>query len=154
MAYQLDDVIKWFLSRDEMSPKKLQKLLYYAYSWFLTLENESSEELENRLFEEEFEAWVHGPVIYSVYDHFRHLGYHAIPKFEGETPTFDEDTEDVLEQVWEVYGHYTGNQLESITHQESPWLNARKGYSPLDRCNVAISDKDIFECYVKRLEEE
>ncbi|MEH7503302.1 type II toxin-antitoxin system antitoxin SocA domain-containing protein [Neobacillus drentensis] len=153
MAYQLVDVINWFLSKESMSPKKLQKLLYYAYSWFLTLQNESSEDLENRLFVAEFEAWVHGPVIYSVYDQFREKGYRPIEQFQGNIPVFDAETTDILEQVWEEYGHFTGNELESITHQESPWIRAREGFSPLDRCDVAISDRDIFECYVERLEE-
>ncbi|WLR54823.1 DUF4065 domain-containing protein [Mesobacillus subterraneus] len=153
MTYPLSDVIKWFLSQESMSPKKLQKLLYYSYAWFLTLQNESSDELDNKLFDAEFEAWVHGPVIYSVYDQYRHKGYQPIERYEGEIPVFDEETHDVLEQVWNVYGGYTGNELESITHQESPWLNARSGYSPLDRCNEVISDEDMFNCYVERLED-
>lgn len=153
MTYPLSDVIKWFLAQESMSPKKLQKLLYYSYAWFLTLQNESSDELDNKLFDAEFEAWVHGPVIYSVYDQYRHKGYQPIERYEGEIPDFDEETLDVLEQVWNVYGSYTGNEMESITHQESPWQNARSGYSPLDRCNEVISDEDIFNCYVERLED-
>lgn len=152
--YLKEDVIKWFLSKDSMSPKKLQKLLYYAYSWFLTIQNESVNELENRLFDEEFEAWVHGPVIYSVYDNYRHLGYRPIDRYEGELPIFDEETEDILNQVWDVYGHFTGNELETITHQEDPWMKARSGYSPLERCNEEISDESIFEYYIQRVEYE
>jgi len=150
--YNVEDVIKWFLSKSEMTPKKLQKLLYYAYSWYLTLQNESSDNLENRLFDEEFEAWVHGPVIYKVYNQYRDRGYKPIEQFNGEVPKFDEDTEDILEQVWEVYGKYNGNELETITHQEAPWLNARKGYQPLDRCTEVIKDKDIFEYYIQRIQ--
>ncbi|UDF17622.1 DUF4065 domain-containing protein [Bacillus pumilus] len=151
MSYSVESVAYWYLSKEEMSPKKLQKILYYAYSWFLTLQNESSDELENKLFEENFEAWVHGPVINSVYDQYRHYGYKEIDKFEGDLPKFDSEALDVMEQVWEVYGGYSGNELENITHQESPWLNARKGYQPLDRCRNEIEDKDIFECYIQRV---
>lgn len=150
--YNIEDVANWFLSKESMTPKKLQKLLYYAYAWYLTLQNESSEELDNKLFDEEFEAWVHGPVVYSIYDKYRHKGYNEIEKFEGQLPQFDEDTLDILEQVWDEYGHFNGNELESITHQESPWINARKGYGPLDRCNEVINDKDIYECYIKRIQ--
>ncbi|PGW87625.1 hypothetical protein COE01_00665 [Bacillus thuringiensis] len=153
MAYDIRDVTNFFLSKGPMSPKKLQKLLYYAYSWFLTFQNESVEELENKLFDNEFQAWVHGPVIPEVYEQYRHYGYKEIEPFTGEIPVFDGDTLDVLEQVWDVYGHFNGNELESITHQESPWINARKGYSPLERCQKNIDDKDIFECYIKRIGE-
>src|SRR5699024_415071 len=102
--YQLQDVVKWFLSKDSMSPKKLQKLLYYAYAWTLTLQNENVTELERKLFKENFEAWVHGPVIPDVYYRYRGYGYNEIELFEEETIVFDEDTQDVLEQVWDEYG--------------------------------------------------
>ncbi|WP_440118497.1 Panacea domain-containing protein [Paenibacillus sp. QZ-Y1] len=151
MSYSVDDVIKWFLSKEEMTPKKLQKILYYAYSWHLTFQNENVQDLRDRLFPDKFEAWVHGPVIREVYNKYRDKGSQAIPKFDGEAPNFDADTTDILNQVWGVYGGYNGNELESISHQESPWQNAREGYLPLDRCEVKISDKDIFECYVARL---
>lgn len=150
--YEVNDVIRWFLSKDSMSPKKLQKLLYYAYAWTLTLNNEDEENLENKLFEDKFEAWVHGPVIPEVYRDFKSYGHQDIPQITNEEPpVFDEDVEDILEQVWEVYGGFSGNELESLTHQEDPWKNARKGYRPLDRCNEVISDKDIFRCYGERL---
>lgn len=149
--YSVDHVISWFLSKDSMSPKKLQKLLYYAYAWTLTLENEDVNLLNNRLFDEKFEAWVHGPVIPKVYRRYSHFGYNDIERNEEEVPKFQEDIESTLSQVWEVYGDYTGDELESITHQESPWINARAGYRPLDRCNEIINDKDIFECYGARI---
>lgn len=153
MPYNIEDVIKWFLSRESMSPKKLQKILYYAYSWTLTLENEDINNLDVKLFDEEFEAWVHGPVIPKVYYDYRDYGYQDIPRFTGEVPEFDTDIESVLEQVWDVYGGYSGNELENLTHQESPWINAREGFGILDRCNNRLSDEDIFNCYVERLED-
>lgn len=149
---KIEDVINFYLSKSEMSPKKLQKILYYAYSWHLTLMNENKDELSNRLFGERFEAWVHGPVIREVYDMYRGNGYQSIKRYTKKPPSFDEDTNDILNQVWEVYGEYNGNQLESISHQESPWINARDGCQPLDRCDVEISDEDIFECYVQRIQ--
>lgn len=149
--YDLQDVVQWFLSKGSMSPKKLQKLLYYAYSWTLTLQNEKVTDLEHKLFEEKFEAWVHGPVIPSIYNTYRIYGYNEIASVD-EMIRFDEDTEDVLEQVWDEYGHYNGNQLESITHQEDPWKNARGDCSPIERCNTEITDDDIFSYYIQSVE--
>ena len=50
--YTYDEVADWFLSKGEgkISPKKLQKLVYYAYAWTLTLLNDSAEKLTNKLF--------------------------------------------------------------------------------------------------------
>lgn len=37
------DVANWFLSNVEnVANKKLQKLVYYAYSWFLVFNNETA----------------------------------------------------------------------------------------------------------------
>ena len=54
MSYTFKDVAKWFLAKGnkDISPKKLQKLVYYAYAWTLTLLNNSSDDLENKLFED------------------------------------------------------------------------------------------------------
>lgn len=151
--YTYDEVADWFLAKGEgkISPKKLQKLVYYAYAWTLTLLNDSAENLTNKLFDDgRFEAWVHGPVIHGLYNEYAEYGFNNISKFKTQ-PTFTEDIEDVLNQVWDVYGKYNADQLESMTHQESPWKNARKGLSPLDSSSNPISDKDIFNCYIKRI---
>lgn len=152
MTYELEDVVQWFRSKGSMSPKKLQKILYYAYVWTLTLENEEADDLKNRLFDADFEAWVHGPVIREVYDDFRAFGYQEIPKVENSPQVFSEDILEILEDVWDEYGKYTGNELESITHQEDPWINARDGYSSIERCTEVITDEDIFNYYIQRVE--
>lgn len=151
--YTYDEVADWFLAKGEgkISPKKLQKLVYYAYAWALTLLNDSAENLTNKLFDDgHFEAWVHGPVIHGLYVEYSKYGFNNITEHKSQ-PTFTEDVEDVLDQVWEVYGKYSADQLESMTHQESPWRNARKGLSPLDSSSNLISDKDMFNCYIKRV---
>lgn len=70
---------------------------------------------------------------------------------EDNSAKFDKDTLDTLNQVWEVYGKFNGNELESITHQEKPWIEARKGLLPLDRSSTTIDNRIIFEYYFNRL---
>ncbi|MNG32804.1 hypothetical protein D3C84_1188980 [compost metagenome] len=53
-----------------------------------------------------------------------------------------------------IYGDYTGNELESLTHQETPWKKAREGFQPLDRCTNEIRDEDMFEQYIQYVIEE
>lgn len=149
--FTAQQIANWLLTQQSMSPKKLQKMLYYSYSWVLTLNNEDSEKIENRLFEDDFEAWVHGPVIRSIYEEYREFGYNDIVTENSETVEISGDVLDILTQVLEIYGGYNGNELESITHQEKPWIEARSGFGPLDSCKVQISDKTIYETYAARL---
>lgn len=151
MSDELKQIINWFLSKKSMSPKKLQKMLYYAQSWTITLENEKADDIKNKLFKENFEAWVHGPVIPSVYHEYKKYGYTNIPQIE-DTIEFDEDIENILLQVFDVYGGYNGNELENITHQEEPWQKARKGFSSLELCQNVISEKEMFKYYMKQAE--
>lgn len=150
--YSVFDVANYYLNITPMSPKKIQKIVYYAYAWFLTLMNEDRAHLDNRLFEERPEAWVHGPVFLALYTKYKRFGYDEITESEA-PPIFHDDVKSILDEVWEVYGKYNANELESITHQESPWSNARKDCSWFEPCNSCLRDEDIFECYSSRIAE-
>ena len=106
----------------EINHLKLQKILYYIQAWNLALLNEP-------LFEEDFEAWLHGPVIRKVWDEYK--GHSVLigelsEQDENINLKFTEDQEDVIEDVIDAYGNKSGYYLESLTHQEDPWKNARK----------------------------
>lgn len=58
-----------------------------------------------------------------------------------------DDVEDLLNQVLGAYGDFNGNELESITHSELPWIEARKGLRPMDSSSVVIKTESIFEYY-------
>lgn len=147
----ITDAKNWLLSKESMSPKKLQKMLYYCYAWGLVLLNENPDELENKIFDAEFEAWVHGPVHRGTYFEHREYGYQEIPKVNDFNLEFSVDELDVLNQVYEVYGGYSANELESITHQEQPWLEKREGLEAYEGTDRVISDETIFRYYVKQL---
>ncbi|MEB7436562.1 type II toxin-antitoxin system antitoxin SocA domain-containing protein [Mammaliicoccus sciuri] len=149
MSEDLKLVINWFLSKQSMSPKKLQKMLYYAQAWCVTLNNENKENIDNKLFDDKFQAWVHGPVIPKVYQEYKEFGYKDIPKI-NDNVTLSEDIENLLEQVLQVYGDYSGNELENISHQEDPWRDARGTHSPLESCNEIITEESMFNYYIKQ----
>lgn len=68
--YTSNEVANYFLAIDKgnISVKKLQILVYYSYAWTLTLLNESSDNLINKLFEDDkVIAGVHGPKIMKIY---------------------------------------------------------------------------------------
>lgn len=48
------------------------------------------------------------------------------------------------------YNQFSANQLEAMTHQESPWLRAREGLKkPYKSSKKIISDHDIMLFYQK-----
>lgn len=152
--YEVQSVVNYYLSKEAMTHKKLQKILYYAYSWFLVLENEDLNEETERLFDEKFQAWVHGPVVPEVYKIYKTYRSDMIPQVESDSfsqTEFTPDTIDILEQVWDIYGRFNGNQLESISHQELPWIEGRGDCSPIEICRTVIKDETIFNTYGARL---
>lgn len=144
----VNDVINWFLNKSSLSPKKLQKMLYYAYAWGLVYLNEDIEHLDNKLFNETFEAWVHGPVIPKIYQKYKNYGFHDIPKSD-ESPSFPQEIEELLEDVWDVFGGCTANELEMMTHNELPWKEARGDSKPFDICHTALNDKTMYKFYLE-----
>ena len=69
-----------FLTKSELTPKKLQKLVYYAYSWFIALNNENVNKIDSVLFDESPKAWIHGPVFKTLYNEYHSFTWHEVPK--------------------------------------------------------------------------
>lgn len=126
---------------------KLQKLVYYAQGFYLAIYNQE----ENPLFGERIEAWVHGPVCPALYNNFRSFGYSVIPKVEEEPQGLTDQEKSILRIVWQVYGSYSGEDLERFTHQEEPWLQARGNLNPWDTSNNQISIPITKEFFRKKL---
>ena len=148
------DVANYYLANTKgMTNKKLQKMVFYAYAWHLTLSNDNVDELDTRLFENKFEAWVHGAVYPELYDMYKKYGSSEIPVYDGEFFLFSPDEFNILEQVNDLYGKYNGNQLESINHHEAPWRKARNGLAWYEPSHNLIKDRDIFEYHIREAEE-
>ena len=146
--YTVDNIADFFLSKESISPKKLQKLVYYSYAWSIALLNDSPENIQFKLFESEVEAWVHGPVVPELYRKYKDFGWQEIPQVKDfDESIFASEILDILQQVWDVYGGFTGNQLEAISHKEMPWIEARKGIPVCMASSEIISDKNMFIYY-------
>lgn len=146
-----NQISDWILSKtntdagDTISPLKLQKLLYYCQAWCLTV-------FDKELFDESIEAWAHGPVVQSQYARFSNIGRTDridISKVNLTTVKLDEQTEDLLTEVLNLYGEHSASYLESLTHQETPWIKARNGAKSWERSNEVITHESMFEYYSK-----
>ena len=135
------DVADWFLSRESMTPKKLQKLCYYFKAWSLALYG------EDFLPDSDFEAWVHGPVNPKLYRKYKSYYWQEIPQTSDNSEKFQEKELDILTSVWESYGDMTGNALEAQTHAECPWRKARIGVDEFTNCRRIIRKRDMKSYY-------
>ena len=153
------EVAKYFIKRSQdefktdpsrkLDALKLQKLLYYAKAWNLVLNK------GERLFSDEFQAWVHGPANPKVWHHFQGFDFSVahpeIAKERFEHITAKE--KEVLDIVWHSYGKFDGKYLEMLTHAEEPWLTARRGLNQKDISQNIISDESMKGYYERRFKE-
>lgn len=117
------DIAHYFLSLvkeeegDAMTNLKLQKLLYYAQGFSLALYDEP-------LFEDQIEAWQHGPVCVAIYHQFKGYGSNAIPPVQVDLRKYDGRTQDLLNEVNRIFGQFSAWKLRNMTHEEPPWMDA------------------------------
>lgn len=136
---EIFEVSNYFLSVLPMTHKKLQKMCYYAYSWYYTLYNK-------KLFDNGgFQAWIHGPVNRELYLKYKDYGWREIS--EGNNNSITEDIKEFLDTIVDTFGIYDANELENMTHAEKPWKRAREGYEPYQNCEIKIDDAIIKEYY-------
>lgn len=121
MIYKASEIAEYLLALvcndegDLISNLKLQKLLYYAQGFSLAINDKI-------LFEEKILAWRYGPVVEEVYQIYRENGSGAIDcPVDFDFFKYDEGTQDLLEEVYSVYGQYTATALMRLTHEEPPW---------------------------------
>ncbi len=135
MAYSAMAVANAFVKRakennlPDLSPMKLQKILFFAQSWHLARHNRP-------LIDDFFCRWQYGPVIPSLYHEFKEYGSGNISTYGGhiveedglivkKRPIIsDKDSEvwKLVDDIISVYGKYTGSELSTMTHQrEAAW---------------------------------
>lgn len=119
----VSNVARYFLSLadeeagDDISNMKLQKLLYYAQGFHLAL-------FDRPLFPNEIRAWTHGPVVPDVYRDYKHYGSGVIPRADCDLQALSREEQELLAEVYQVYGQYSAWKLRNMTHEEAPWVAA------------------------------
>lgn len=126
----------------EITAMKLQKLVYYAQAWHAVWSDRT-------LFDEEIKAWANGPVCYALYE--KHRGQFRVSAWPyGNATTLDADEAGSVDAVLAAYTPFTAHQLSEMTHQESPWIDARDGLNDGVRSNRPITVGAMVECYSAR----
>lgn len=132
----------------EVSPMKLQKLLYFVAS-------EYSKEKHKPLLSEPLRAWQYGPVVRSVYDEFRSFGASPIRNFAkdatGKAYRIDERKNPALakalDRVWKNASDLSAVQLSRITHLPASAWSKAYGHDEL----IDDADLEADTTYVDRL---
>lgn len=155
-----DFILTYFDNKgDLITNKKLQKLLYYIEAWNLV--HFSS------IIDEDFEAWVHGPVIPSVYHEFKEFGYSPLKnnfyesnetssqrlKRISKSESFKPGQYDLCTEVLDKYGALASFQLELLSHSEAPWQQAREGLNPISHSTNIINKGLMKNFYSSMLDE-
>lgn len=137
-----------------MNQLKMQKLLYYVEAFHQAY-------FECPVIEDEFEAWVHGPVSRKVWNDLKDVSllyddisfvdesdsHRVIQAIEGQLSL---DQVDLIEDVLGEYGVLSAYKLECLTHEEAPWIEARRGVPPGDPSTNLIS-KDLMRTFYRKM---
>ncbi|KMN37000.1 hypothetical protein VI26_04710 [Chromobacterium sp. LK1] len=130
MAYSAMAVANAFVRRAQegalvdLTPMKLQKLMYYAQGWHLV-------HYRVPLIDDFFARWPYGPVIPSLYHDFKEYGSNRIADYGGHVvlengqyvrkspiiPDTDTSSWHMVNSIIQSYGGYSGPQLSWLTHQ-------------------------------------
>jgi uncharacterized phage-associated protein len=145
--------ISLFVPYGGVEHMKLQKLLFYAYGWWLAFRPEP-------LLREKPEVWRYGPVFSSVYWTFNHVGSAPILEpakdlpFERRVPAVpseDSDVSNFIAWVAQKYGRFDSLQLSDMTHEPgTPWHEMAEKYDFKVPKHLQIDDK-IVRSYFKHL---
>lgn len=124
----------------EISPMKLQKLIYFSHGWHLAV-------TDKPLIDEQIEAWQYGPVVPTLFHDLKKYGNQSISEpimeyrnlntesvkewaFEVVEPSMDqggtseelEMAKAVIDKSWEEYGKLSAVRLSNMSHEVGgPW---------------------------------
>ena len=144
--HKIDDVaINIIRKCGEITPLALQKLLYYSQAFYKLFTGDY-------LFDNDCEAWIHGPVYKCIYDRYKCFGRGQIEINDSDEILLDEIEDYIVGCVVRYFGCYSGKILEEMTHSEMPWILTRRGLKKDVGCNRII-EKEFIDTYFKNVKD-
>lgn len=91
-------------------------MLYYAQGFHLALFNKP-------LFSNNLVVWQCGPVVPDVYRIYnKKCGSNSISQPDDfNIDQYSQEVQELLDEVYEIYGQYTASTLKQFTIEEPPW---------------------------------
>jgi len=119
----------------EITPLKLQKLLYYFYAWSLVA--------NHKLSDCTFYAWKLGPVEQDIYHKYKEYKQSTIPVC-SEKKSLNELDKQLIDFITDSYKPYSAFDLSTTTHTEKPWKKTTKDLVITDELMVAFYKNEPF----------
>ena len=158
--YNVLDVCRYVINYSNekyygISNLKLQKILYFIQAYFLTNTKDNSP-----CFREKIEAWDFGPVVPEAYHEYKEYGSSDIPILDSyvlfdenniwnikripyDKNIIDNNDKKLINEVIDMFAEYTATDLGSLTHNQSPWIEA---YRTHENNEISLSTiKEYFE---------
>jgi uncharacterized phage-associated protein len=144
---KVDEVIDYLLYQcEDITPLALQKALYYVQGLYFVF-------MGNFLFEDDCEAWVHGPVYRDIYNRYSGYRFDPIASEKGfDVSVFTDEEKTIIDSVVQYFCCYSGKMLEYFTHSEMPWLKTR-GDLPSEAHSNRIIRKEMIAEYFMAVKE-
>ena len=129
-----------------ITPLKLQKSLYMLFAFYIVAirsGRETNEDIPDRLFKADFEAWSSGPVIRDVYQKVKDNSYQA-RAYSFRTKALDLEIRNFISSLVSQIMRKSDFALMTRSHEDNCWKNAiAKGKT------TRISMDDIIAEYEK-----
>lgn len=129
-----------------ITPLKLQKSLYMLFAFYIVAIHsgrETNEDIPDRLFKADFEAWASGPVIRNVYQKVKNNSYQA-RAYNFRTKAVNLEIRNFISSLVSQIMRKSDFALMTRSHEDNCWKNAiAKGKT------TRISMDDIVAEYEK-----
>lgn len=134
------DIAAFILEKQgQMTAMKLQKLAYYCQAWHLAYHGRA-------LFPEPIQAWTNGPMVLALWESHRNAR-NVTAWSKGDPAKLDRDERGSVLLVLKLYGSRSGDDLSKQTHEEDPWLEARRDLQPWERGKSEVSTEAMRTFY-------
>lgn len=139
---EIEIIAKYIIHQIDTTQLALQKMLYYAQGFYKAFTN-------NYLFNDDCQAWTHGPVYNTIYTEYKENGYGYIKPDDDYdySDIISDDKKKLIDAIIKYFGYYNGRALEKMTHIEIPWMITRKGLKSDEPSKRIISKKFIKEYF-------
>lgn len=119
---------------------------------YLFLHTDKEQDLN--FVDKDFEAWINGPVVVSLFHALQ--GYYYCPKNipDADSGHLTEEQKETILAVLKYYGDLTSSELVQLTHKEDPWKNTRKNLSSTTPSKKIIKKQDIADYYISIYDKE
>lgn len=133
--HSIQNIAAYILSKyhGEITPMKLQKLLYYIKVWSLVAGYKIISDSDT------FYAWKYGPVNPDTYHKYKAYKNKPISE-EPKSVHLSSEEQEIIDFILDSYSCYNAITLSKTTHSEDPWINNKD-------TGGKISDDEILNYY-------